>query len=122
MRKAAKPLEGEEFPNAKPEDEWKKELNGSEYRMLRQQGTEAPGRGEYHTFFPQEGFFGCRACKFPLVRRLVSKSLTKSAHIPWPCSVTKCAWIDALLCAAVLLNEQVQGLRLGRLRQVLLQR
>jgi len=66
MRKAAKPLEGEEFPNAKPEDEWKKELNGSEYRMLRQQGTEAPGRGEYHAFFPQEGFFGCRACKFPL--------------------------------------------------------
>ena len=82
MRKAAKPLEAEEFPNAKPEDEWKKELNGSEYRMLRQQGTEAPGRGEYHTFFPQEGFFGCRACKFPLVRRLVSKSLTKSARIP----------------------------------------
>ena len=66
MRKAAQPLPGEEFPNAKPETEWKKELTGTEYRMLRQQGTEAPGRGEYHTFFPQEGFFGCRACKFPL--------------------------------------------------------
>ena len=35
-----------EFPNAKPESEWKSELSGTEYRMLRQQGTEAPGRGE----------------------------------------------------------------------------
>lgn len=66
MRTAAKPLAGEEFVNAKPEAEWKQQLTGSEYRMLRQQGTETPGRGEYHTFFPKEGYFGCRACKLPL--------------------------------------------------------
>ena len=59
----AKPAE---FPLAKSEAEWRSQLSGSEYRMLRQQGTEAPGRGEYFKFFPKEGYFGCRACKHPL--------------------------------------------------------
>ena len=55
-----------EFPNAKSEAEWREQLTPAEYRMLRQQGTEAPGRGEYFSFFPTEGYFGCRACGFPL--------------------------------------------------------
>jgi len=54
------------FPNNKSEDDWRKQLSREEYRMLRQQGTEAPGRGEYHSFFPTEGHFACRACAFPL--------------------------------------------------------
>ena len=113
MRKAAQPLPGEEFPNAKPETEWKKELTGTEYRMLRQQGTEAPGRGEYHTFFPQEGFFGCRACKFPLYsstskfKDCASRRALKSASQRCSCPdgfanlflFILCARIQCILCA-----------------------
>lgn len=122
MRKAAQPLPGEEFPNAKPETEWKKELTGTEYRMLRQQGTEAPGRGEYHTFFPQEGYFGCRACKFPLysstskfkdcASRRALKSASKRCSCPMA-SPTFFYW--NVFC--------VHAYRwLGRFRQVLLRR
>lgn len=50
----------------KSEAEWRQELSGKEYQMLRQQGTEHPGTGEYFSFFPKEGYFSCRACKFPL--------------------------------------------------------
>ena len=35
-------------------------------QMLRQQGTEQAGTGEYHKFFPSEGYFMCRACQHPL--------------------------------------------------------
>ena len=55
-----------QFPNAKSEQEFKAELTAEEYKCLRRAGTEAPGRGEYHKFFPTEGYFACRACKHPL--------------------------------------------------------
>ena len=55
-----------EFPTAKSEEEWRAELSRDEYRMLRQQGTEAPRKGEYFSFFPTAGYFACRACKYPL--------------------------------------------------------
>ena len=54
------------FPVAKTEAEWRKELSDREYTMLRQQGTEPAGTGEYHHFFPKDGYFMCRACKHPL--------------------------------------------------------
>uniref|UniRef100_A0A7S4HF13 MsrB domain-containing protein n=1 Tax=Prymnesium polylepis TaxID=72548 RepID=A0A7S4HF13_9EUKA len=50
----------------KTEAEWRAQLTPMEYRCLRQQGTEAPGTGEYHHFFPKEGYFMCRACQHPL--------------------------------------------------------
>jgi peptide-methionine (R)-S-oxide reductase len=50
----------------KSEQEWRAQLSPEEYKCLRQEGTEAPGVGEYHTFFPKEGYFMCRACKNPL--------------------------------------------------------
>ena len=55
-----------QYPNAKNNSEWKKELTEEEFQCLRQAGTEAPGTGEYHTFFPKKGYFACRACKHPL--------------------------------------------------------
>jgi peptide-methionine (R)-S-oxide reductase len=54
------------FPLAKSEAEFKQELSAQEYRMLRQAGTERPGTGEYHKFFPAAGHFACRACAAPL--------------------------------------------------------
>jgi len=63
---AASPMPKAEFPLAKSEEEFRSELTPQEYRMLRQQGTEAPRTGEYYSFFPKEGYFACRACKHPL--------------------------------------------------------
>ena len=53
-------------PVVKTDAQWKAELSKKEYRMLRKNGTEAPGTGEYFAFFPQDGHFQCRACKYPL--------------------------------------------------------
>ena len=55
-----------QYPNAKNNSEWKKELTEEEFQCLRQAGTEAPGTGEYHTFFPKKGYFACRGCAAPL--------------------------------------------------------
>ena len=48
----------------KSEDEWKQELTREEYYVIRQKGTERPGTGEYNKFYPKEGHFICRACKY----------------------------------------------------------
>jgi len=49
-----------------PESEWKKKLGNQKYRILRMQGTEAPGSHEYDQFYPQQGHFTCGACGLPL--------------------------------------------------------
>lgn len=64
----------------KSEAEWRKELGATEYRMLRQQGTEPAGTGEYHHFFPKEGYFMCRACNHPLY-----SSTAKFKDCGWVC-------------------------------------
>ena len=53
-------------PVVKTDAQWKAELSKKEYRMLRKNGTEAPGTGEYFSFLPADGFFKCRACSTPL--------------------------------------------------------
>ena len=58
-------MEGK-FPTNRPNSEFAKELTPDEFRCLRKAGTERAGTGEYHAFFPKEGYFACRACKFPL--------------------------------------------------------
>ena len=65
-RAALRPPAATEYPHGKSEAEWRQALSASEFKMLRQRGTEAPGRGEYHQFFPTDGYFGCRACEMPL--------------------------------------------------------
>ena len=54
------------FPNQKSNAEWRTKLTKSEFYMLRRGGTEGYGDGEYHNFFPRDGYFGCRACAHPL--------------------------------------------------------
>lgn len=46
--------------------EWKKRLTPSEFRVLRQGGTEPAMIGKYCKFFPKTGYFACKACRNPL--------------------------------------------------------
>lgn len=48
-----------------PDEVWRQVLSRSEYRVLRQDGTELPFRNEYNSFY-EDGLYVCRACGNPL--------------------------------------------------------
>src|SRR5213595_1929638 len=49
----------------KPESEWKQALTPSEYKVIREKGTEPPNTGKYvHT--KDQGVYRCKACGTPL--------------------------------------------------------
>ena len=84
----AMPARMAKFVNAKSEEEWRAQLTAEEFRMLRKRGTEAPGRGEYHAFFPKSGHFACRACSYPLYG-----PSSKFKDCGWD-AFDKCYWSD----------------------------
>ncbi len=47
------------------EEEWKAKLTPEQYKVLREKGTEAPGRGKY-VHEHREGTYKCMACGNPL--------------------------------------------------------
>jgi peptide-methionine (R)-S-oxide reductase len=49
------------YPLTKTEEEWKKELGGEKYQILRNKGTEYPNSGEYNLHFAN-GTYNCGAC------------------------------------------------------------
>lgn len=51
----------------KTEEEWREQLTSSEYRILRDRGTELPFVNEYWDN-KEEGVYYCRACGLPLYR------------------------------------------------------
>ena len=58
--------QGVEYAVKKTTEEWRDELSGEQFYVLRQKGTERPGTGEYDKFFPKDGHFACGACLQPL--------------------------------------------------------
>jgi peptide-methionine (R)-S-oxide reductase len=60
------PPEAKDYPFQLSDEEWRKKLTAEEYYVLRRGGTEELGKGEFCNFLPNNGFFVCRACDFPL--------------------------------------------------------
>ncbi|EPY54286.1 methionine sulfoxide [Schizosaccharomyces cryophilus OY26] len=68
------------YPLKKSDEEWRKELDPEQYRVLRKKGTEPPGAGKFTNEFPEKGVFVCAACK-----ELLYKADTKfESHCGWP--------------------------------------
>lgn len=115
-----------EFPVAKSDAEWRAELSPEEYTMLRKEGTENPGTGEYFNFLPKDGY--CTAPRRPRAARwrpsaptsapCASNAILRSTESAAICLA--CSPVPGVLPPALLRRQQVQGLRLGRVRQVLL--
>ncbi|KAJ9118825.1 Peptide methionine sulfoxide reductase B5 [Naganishia onofrii] len=69
----------------KSDSEWQAQLSPEQFRVLRKQGTERPGTGEYNKF-KEEGVYHCAGCNAPLY-----KSTTKfDSGCGWP------AFFDAI--------------------------
>ncbi|KAI9110384.1 hypothetical protein K1719_018544 [Acacia pycnantha] len=63
----------------KSEEKWRAILSPEQFHILRQKGTEYPGRGEYDQFYG-EGIYNCAGCGTPLY-----KSTTKfNSGCGWP--------------------------------------
>ena len=67
------------YPVTKSDEQWREQLSGEEYGVLRQAGTERPWSGEY-VETKTEGIYRCRACEAELFR-----STEKfDSHCGWP--------------------------------------
>ena len=62
---AGQSAQAEKFEITRTEAEWRKILTPSQYRILREQGTEGPFTGKYNSF-KSKGTFVCAACKLEL--------------------------------------------------------
>ena len=54
------------YPAGQPKEQWKNKLTTEEYEVLFEKATERRGTGEYNKYYPQTGYFKCRACDNPL--------------------------------------------------------
>jgi len=63
----------------KSEEQWRAELSGEEFRVLRQAGTESPFTGEY-VDTKTVGVYTCRACGAELFR----SDAKFDSHCGWP--------------------------------------
>ena len=63
----------------KSEEEWRQILTPWQYYILREKGTDPPGKGEY-TYFFEKGLYRCAACGAPLFR----SDNKYESHCGWP--------------------------------------
>ena len=67
------------FEITKTDAEWKAILNPEQYRVLRQEGTEAPFQNEYHAN-KAAGIYRCAGCDLPLF----SSEAKYDSRTGWP--------------------------------------
>jgi len=99
-------------PVQKSEEEWEAILTPEQFRILRRNGTEYPGTGEYDKFF-DEGIYGCAGCGTPLY-----KSSTKfNSGCGWPAfyegfpgAIARTILMGGELRSHVLLAEDIWGM------------
>ncbi|CAG8959025.1 hypothetical protein HYFRA_00012185 [Hymenoscyphus fraxineus] len=56
------------YPLQKSDDEWRAVLSKEQFRVLREQGTEAPYVGKYDKHMPETGVYTCAGCDAPLYK------------------------------------------------------
>jgi len=56
------------YPVQKSNEEWQAVLSKEQFRVLRNQGTEAPGSGKYDKHMPDTGVYTCAGCDAPLYK------------------------------------------------------
>lgn len=78
---------------SKPDTEWAEELGSTQFRILRQRGTEPPNSHEYNNFLPEKGHFGCAGCGLPLY----SASSKYASSCGWPV-FDKCYFSEDVGC------------------------
>jgi peptide-methionine (R)-S-oxide reductase len=101
-RRATQPGAAMSYEVTKSDDEWREQLSGEEFAVLRQAATERPWTGELLDE-KREGVYSCRACGAELFR-----STTKfDSHCGWP------SFYDAADSDAV---ELIEDRTLGMLR------
>ena len=82
---AARP-NGDPYPEARTEDDWRSALSPEEYRVLREAGTEPAWSGEY-VGTKTQGVYACRACGTELFR----SDAKFDSHCGWPSFFTPLA-------------------------------
>lgn len=82
----------------KTDDEWREQLSGEEFRVLRRKGTEAPFSGKYVTK-ADDGVYSCMACGAPLFHSNAQYESTMPGLIGWP------SFSDAVDAKAVELKD-----------------
>lgn len=85
---------------AKTPQEWKRELSAEAYRVLRENGTEAPYSGTYDNHF-KTGTYICAACKTPLF----NSGNKYNSGCGWP------AFDKAIAGAILYLEDLTHGMR-----------
>mmetsp|Transcript_88832 Transcript_88832/g.176621 ORF Transcript_88832/g.176621 Transcript_88832/m.176621 type:complete len:134 (-) Transcript_88832:275-676(-) len=65
----------------KSEGEWLNQLGPQRHRVMRHEGTERPHSSEFDSMYPEEGYFKCIACGYPLY----TASSKFRSTCGWPC-------------------------------------